>query len=132
MEFQASISEIDECLARIRTCLGPCLQESVYRNALQFELSKRGHVVVPEVVIPYIYEGVVVGHGRADLILYQKGATATQPFLIIELKVQRNGGNINRKSVRGQLLNYMKHMDCKNGCTIIIKHQSPGKINQLY
>ena len=58
--------------------LGPGYLESVYENALQYELRKRGHSVASQVVYTVFYDDVKVGEHRCDLLIDNE--------IIIELK----------------------------------------------
>jgi len=61
--------------------LGPGLFESVYENALSYELKKRGLDVKSQVPINIIYDGIDMGAGfKMDLLVEDK--------VIIELNLQ--------------------------------------------
>ena len=50
--------------------LGPGLLESLYEDALAWELTKRGHMVRRQVPIPIVYKDQVLGGGlRIDMIV---------------------------------------------------------------
>ncbi len=52
--------------------LGYGFIESVYQNALAHELRKRGMLVECELTIDVWYDGIRVGHFRADMIVERK------------------------------------------------------------
>ena len=58
--------------------LGPGFLESIYEEALAFELSRLGIKFQRQVEIPVIYKGRNVGSGRLDLLVENE--------LVIELK----------------------------------------------
>ena len=62
----------------VHRVIGPGLPESVYRNALSYELALRGIPHVCEAPVPIIYKGKLVGEGRIDLLVADR--------LIVELK----------------------------------------------
>lgn len=66
------------CVRRVFNTLGPGLPEGPYVGALALECEKRGLHVQREVPIAVMYDGVVVGTYRADLIVNR--------ILLVELK----------------------------------------------
>lgn len=67
------------CVYKVYNALGPGLLESVYEEALIYEMSKQGLKVDPQREVPIIYEGQQLGHNlRLDLIVDES--------IIIELK----------------------------------------------
>ncbi len=54
---------------KVHTALGPGFLESVYQNALIFELREAGHKVEPEKEIIVRYRDVVIGTFIADLLV---------------------------------------------------------------
>lgn len=63
---------------KVHRALGPGFLESVYQKALLYELAKAGFQVESDRLIQVVYEGVIVGDFKADLIVNAE--------LIIELK----------------------------------------------
>jgi GxxExxY protein len=61
--------------------LGPGFLESVYRRALAHELRKRGLHVESEAPLDVFYDGVRVGHFRADLVVDRR--------VVVELKAHK-------------------------------------------
>ena len=79
METNVITGEIVRGAMCVHTALGPGLLESVYRRALEHELTKRGLSVVPEKPIRIHYDGVDLGTGlRIDLLV--------EHSVIVELK----------------------------------------------
>ncbi len=61
---------LDAAITVHRTLGGPGLLESVYQDALAYELAQRGFKVEKEVHVPVVYKGVVVGDPlRIDLLV---------------------------------------------------------------
>lgn len=74
-------SIIKEAAYEVRLNLGPGYLESVYKNALLYELRQRGVNVKEEAPVPVFYKGICMGHFTADLIV--------NDCIIIELKAVR-------------------------------------------
>jgi GxxExxY protein len=92
---------------KVHVRLGPGLLESVYETALDFELQRRRLQVKRQVVIPVMYEGVLIHEGfRADLIVEDK--------VIVELKSVETIHPVHKK----QLLTYLRLADKKVGLLI--------------
>ena len=89
----------------IWSSLGPGYSESVYHSAFEVALRKRGISYDTERIIPVYYEGLNVGHVRADLIV---GDT------VIELK------SVSRltEQFRIQIQNYMRLLGLQKGYLI--------------
>ena len=89
----------------IWSSLGPWYSESVYHSAFEVALRKRGISYDTERIIPVYYEGLNVGHVRADLIV---GDT------VIELK------SVSRltEQFRIQIQNYMRLLGLQKGILI--------------
>jgi GxxExxY protein len=92
---------------KVHTSLGPGLLESVYETVMDFELRRRKLRVRRQVVIPVIYEGVLLEEGfRADLIVEDK--------VIVELKSVESVHPVHKK----QLLTYLRLADKRVGLLI--------------
>ena len=87
--------------------LGPGLLESVYEEALCFELEKRGLTVERQVQVPIKYKGIVLKTElRLDLLVENQ--------IIIELKSVEEMKNVFYK----QLLTYLRLMNKKVGLLV--------------
>ena len=87
--------------------LGPGLLESVYEEALCFELEKRGLTVERQVQVPIKYKGIVLKTElRLDLLVENQ--------IIIELKSVEEMKNVFYK----QLLTYLLLMNKKVGLLV--------------
>jgi GxxExxY protein len=84
------------CAMKVHRQLGPGFLESVYRNALAFELRRAGVAVEIDKHITVKYEHVIVGDFVADLIINES--------LICELKA----AVALSKADEVQLVNYLK------------------------
>lgn len=72
-ENEISKIVLDAAITVHRTLGGPGLLESVYHNALAFELESRGLQVEKEVCVPVRYKGVDVGDPfRVDILVESK------------------------------------------------------------
>ena len=100
------ITEIIECAKRIRRQLGPGFLEKVYKNAMVVELRKLKLNYEAEKQIQVLYDGVVVGDYRTDLIVEGK--------LILELKATQDLTIANEV----QLVNYLTSTGLDDGLLI--------------
>lgn len=83
--------------------LGPGFLESIYENALVIELEKRHVQVSRQVEVPILYDGIVVGTHRLDLLV--------ENTIVVELKAIRDLEDIHFAIVRS----YLRAMDRKHG-----------------
>jgi len=96
-----------ESALKVHKTLGPGLLESVYRDALAYELNKSGLAVEVEKDIPVIYEDIHFDKGfRADIIVENK--------VLLELKSVKKMEDIHFK----QALTYLKLTGIKLGLVI--------------
>ena|SRR5690606_15898183 len=87
--------------------LGPGLLESVYVNALDYELTKKGLRVKREVPIPVYYEEIKMEVGfRLDLLIEEK--------VLIEVKSVENLAEVHHK----QVITYLKLTGIKLGVLV--------------
>ncbi len=76
--------------------LGPGLLESIYENALCFELTEQGVKYKQQVQIPVVYKGVSLGDYHIDLLVENE--------IIVELKAVNHMESV----FNAQLLTYLK------------------------
>ena len=100
------ITEIIECAKRIRRQLGPGFLEKVYKNAMVVELRKLKLNFETEKLIQVLYDGIVVGEYRTDIIIEGK--------LILELKATQDLSIANEV----QLVNYLTSTQIDDGLLI--------------
>ena len=100
------ITEIIECAKRIRRQLGPGFLEKVYKNAMVVELRKLKLNFETEKLIQVLYDGIVVGEYRTDIIIEEK--------LILELKATQDLSIANEV----QLVNYLTSTQIDDGLLI--------------
>ena len=100
------ITEIIECAKRIRRQLGPGFVEKVYKNAMVVELRKLKLNFETEKLIQVLYDGIVVGEYRTDIIVEGK--------LILELKATQDLSIANEV----QLVNYLTSTQIDDGLLI--------------
>ena len=99
--------EIRGAIYEVYKELGPGLLESVYEEALCFELAQRGLKVERQVQVPIQYKGnVLKTELRLDLLVDQK--------VIVELKSVEEMKKVFAK----QLLTYLRLMDLKIGLLV--------------
>lgn len=100
------ITEIIECAKRIRRQLGPGFLEKVYKNAMVVELRKLKLNFETEKLIQVLYDEIVVGEYRTDIIVEGK--------LILELKATQDLSIANEV----QLVNYLTSTQIDDGLLI--------------
>lgn len=99
--------EIRGAIYDVYKALGPGLLESVYEEALVFELEQRGLKVERQKQVPINYKGKVLNSElRLDLLV--------EDSVIVELKSVEEMKNVFAK----QLLTYLKLMDKKVGLLV--------------
>lgn len=92
--------EVRGAIYDVYKTLGPGLLESVYEEALTFELQKRGLRVDRQVEVPIVYEGNVLKTPlRLDIMVEQR--------IIVELKSVEELQKVHYK----QLMTYLRLMD---------------------
>ena len=100
------ITEIIECAKRIHRQLGPGFLEKVYKNAMVVELRKLKLNFETEKLIQVLYDGIVVGEYRTDIIVEGR--------LILELKATQDLSIANEV----QLVNYLTSTQIDDGLLI--------------
>lgn len=100
------ITEVIECAKRIRRQLGPGFLEKVYKNAMVVELRKLNLNFETEKLIQVLYDGIVVGEYRTDIIVEGK--------LILEIKATQDLSIANEV----QLVNYLTSTQIDDGLLI--------------
>lgn len=100
------ITEVIECAKRIRRQLGPGFLEKVYKNAMVVELRKLKLNFETEKLIQVLYDGIVVGEYRTDIIVEGK--------LVLELKATQDLSIANEV----QLVNYLTSTQIDDGLLI--------------
>lgn len=99
--------KIRGCIFSVYNTLGPGLLESVYEAALLYELQKQGLETKSQVVLPVLYDGVVLKIGfRLDILVEEK--------VIIEIKSVEVLSKLHFK----QLLTYLKLSEMKVGILV--------------
>ena len=100
------ITEVIECAKRIRRQLGPGFLEKVYKNAMVVELRKLKLNFETEKLIQVLYDGIVVGEYRTDIMVEGR--------LILELKATQDLSIANEV----QLVNYLTSTQIDDGLLI--------------
>lgn len=116
---------IRKAIFKVYNTLGPGLFESVYVNALCYELQKQDLIIKTEIPLPMTYEGIKFEAGfRIDLVVNDK--------VIIEVKSVENLAEVHHK----QVLTYLRLSGLKLGLlvnfnTACIKESIYRKVNGL-
>ena len=111
MDINELIKTIMDSVKTIRRQLGPGYLESVYKNAMIVELRKRNISYEVERPIRVLYDNVVVGEFKADIIVENR--------LILELKAIQSLCVANEI----QLVNYLTATGIDDG--LLINFGSP-------
>ena len=94
---QAAARAVVDAAFRVHSGLGPGLLESVYEICLRHELKKKGIAVQAQLVLPVIYDGVILDAAlRLDLLV--------EDCVIVELKAVEQTFAVHE----AQLLTYLK------------------------
>ena len=104
MDENALSSVIIRCALEVHRHLGPGLLESVYEEALCYELREAGLVIERQKSVPIVYKGVNLGHDlRLDILVNGK--------VIVECKSLAENNPI----FESQCLTYLKLSGLKLG-----------------
>ena len=106
MEVEKLIKLIVQCAYNVRMKLCVGFLESVYQNALFYELGNNGLSVEKEVPINVLYNDIIVGEFRADIVV--------ENMVIIELKAVQQLTTAHE----AQLVNYLTATDIEHGLLI--------------
>jgi GxxExxY protein len=90
----------------VHRCLGPGLLESIYEEALAYELALRGHQVAKQVEIDVVYKGYVIKGQRLDMLVDGE--------VVVELKSVSNLPDV----AVAQVLSYLKATHLQRGLLI--------------
>ncbi len=106
-ENEASKVIVESAIEVHRSLGGPGLLESIYEEALAWELSQRGISVERQKEIPVTYKGIQLGQGyRLDLVVAN--------LVLVECKAASEYNNI----FEAQLLTYLRLSNLKLGLVI--------------
>jgi GxxExxY protein len=106
MDVNELIDKINDCAIRIRRQLPQGYLENVYKNAMVVELKANNLEYETERAIKVVYEGVVVGEYRADIVV--------EDMLVLELKAVQNLNTAHEV----QLVNYLTATGIDDGLLI--------------
>lgn len=95
MEHEALTERIIGAAIRVHRELGPGFLESVYENALVWELRSTGLFVEAQVDVPIAYRGQPVGEHRLDLLV--------ERLIVVELKAIQAFDRVHFAIVRSYL-----------------------------
>jgi GxxExxY protein len=104
VDIEATGAAIVDAAIQVHRALGPGLLESAYQACLAYELGKRGHGVVTELVLPVVYDGQRIETGyRIDMLV--------DDCVIVENKAVDSILPI----YEAQILTYLRLRDCRLG-----------------
>jgi len=99
--------QITGCAIKVHKALGPGLLESVYEKCLEHELLQRGFHVVRQVIVPVVYDDIIIDTElRLDLLVNN--------CVVVELKAIEHILPVHE----AQLLTYMKLLQKPQGLLI--------------
>jgi len=93
--LQELTEKIISAAMAVHTSLGPGFLEQIYENALELELTNRGHQVQRQVWLDVLYRGHVVGQHRLDMLVDQE--------VVIELKSVEALAAVHKAQLRSTL-----------------------------
>lgn len=97
MNINEVSGQIVDAAIKVHSALGPGLLESAYEACLKHELAKRGMKVISQLVLPVLYDGILIDAGyRIDLLV--------DDTVVVELKAVERFAPIHQ----AQLLTYLK------------------------
>ena len=99
-------NKIIKCAIEVHKALGPGFLESIYENALIYELEQQGLKVEKQKLIPITYKEAVVGEHHLDLLV--------EGEVIVENKTVKEFNDIHQ----AQILSYLKAAGKKIGLLI--------------
>ena len=106
-ENQISRCVVEAAIEVHRELGGPGLLESVYEEALAFELQDRGLVVSRQGIVPLTYKGRRLGNDlRLDLLVNEK--------VVVECKAT----SVHNPIFEAQILTYLRLLDLKLGIVV--------------
>lgn len=94
------------CAMEVHRVLGPGLLESLYEEALMFELRARGLMVARQVAVEVPYKSIILSGQRLDLVV--------GGVIVVELKALAKVLDVHR----AQLLSYLRAVDLPLGLLI--------------
>jgi GxxExxY protein len=115
-EFEAISGQVIEAAIAVHKELGPGFLESIYQNAMVVALRNRGIPYEDQREIEIVFEGVVVGKHRLDLVVPEQ--------IVIELKAVRELDEVHFAQVRSYLKASGLHVGLLlnfNATTLVIK-----------
>ncbi len=97
MGLNDSSGAVVDAAIKVHTAVGPGLLEGAYEGCLVHELRKRGHLVVQQLALPVLYDGICIDLGyRIDVLV--DGAVVVEVKSVGKLAPIHNA----------QLLSYLK------------------------
>tara|TARA_R100000315_G_C5208498_1_gene123501 strand:+ start:667 stop:1107 length:441 start_codon:yes stop_codon:yes gene_type:complete len=115
--MKVNIKSIIKLCKKIYDELGPYHNETIYANALEYELIKNDITYAREFTLPVLYDGIKVGDIRCDFLIEKKYLLELKAVLSI---VNKNGAVSQTKKVGGekQVIKYLIALDLEKGYLI--------------
>ena len=115
--MKVNIKSIIKLCKKIYHELGPYHNETIYANALEYELIKNDITYAREFTLPVLYDGIKVGDIRCDFLIEKKYLLELKAVLSI---VNKNGAVNQTKNVGGekQVIKYLIALDLEKGYLI--------------
>ncbi|TDE14649.1 GxxExxY protein [Dyadobacter psychrotolerans] len=99
--------EITGLAIKVHKALGPGLLEKIYERCLKYELERNGYEVVQQLIVPVIYDGLLLDTElKLDLLVNN--------CVVVELKATENVLPVHE----AQILTYMKLLQRPQGLLI--------------
>lgn len=99
MQNQSCVDTLDTAANAVLMEMQSGHSELTYNNAIKTQLSKQNICCRTEVCCPFLFQGVCVGYGKADIVFEN---------LIVELKV---GTSLYAKEAKTQLVRYIEALN---------------------
>ena len=119
--MKTNIKSIIKLCKKIYHELGPYHNETIYANALEYELIKNDITYAREFTLPVLYDGIKVGNIRCDFLIEKKYLLELKAVLSI---INKDGKTIKRDNKIGgekQVIKYLVALDLEKGYLIYFR-----------
>jgi len=117
-KINSAFKEIRLMALTVAKGLGKGRVEGVYQRALSIELQKKSIAHTMEEIVPIAYDGITVGHERADIHIYNPAFPC-----ILELKATNR---MIQPQEHWQAISYMRALNCHYGAVINFNQSQNG------
>lgn len=128
--METFLFSIIECAKKVYETLGTGHSEIVYHKAMEVELRHQNIRYESKVILPILYRGLTVGHGEADLVVYDVNVddTVANPGVVVELKAVAYEP---REQERAQIIGYLRSRGWPNATGLIINFRQPSSAKSI-